>query len=304
MRRQIIVATIAGAVLGSSTLAIAQQSPGTPKKLSIRPQGFNVVLVLADLEAGPATSDNVPVAARKALADMKDFLPYKGYRLLDTAWILSGSDSTNTTTRLHGLDERTYELTLTADPETSPAVSNRALRVSFQLRDSVAREAVAVPSASATPTLDYLKSQMAADAERRGRPGSEPAPARTQAAEMEKQAAALDVELRTLRERLGEANPQVLGKKADLDRIMSSMRALRAETEARRQALHDNQTIEFKTAEGVMRFRVAQAPPTQRIIETGFTMDVGETVVVGTSRVRGDKAIIALLTAVPRNGQK
>ena len=37
------------------------------------------------------------------------------------------------------------------------------------------------------------------------------------------------------------------------------------------------------------------------VIDTSFTMDVGETVVVGTSRMRGgDKALIALLTAVPR----
>ncbi len=36
------------------------------------------------------------------------------------------------------------------------------------------------------------------------------------------------------------------------------------------------------------------------IIDTSFTMDVGETVVVGTSRLKGGtKAIIALLTAVP-----
>jgi hypothetical protein len=38
------------------------------------------------------------------------------------------------------------------------------------------------------------------------------------------------------------------------------------------------------------------------VIDTSFTMDVGETVVVGTSRVAGgDKALIALLTAVPQN---
>ena len=38
------------------------------------------------------------------------------------------------------------------------------------------------------------------------------------------------------------------------------------------------------------------------MIDTSFTMDVGETVVVGTSRIAGgDKALIALLTAVPRN---
>jgi len=37
------------------------------------------------------------------------------------------------------------------------------------------------------------------------------------------------------------------------------------------------------------------------VIDTSFSMDIGETVVVGTSRVRGgDKALIALLTAVPK----
>jgi hypothetical protein len=35
------------------------------------------------------------------------------------------------------------------------------------------------------------------------------------------------------------------------------------------------------------------------MIDTSFTMDIGETVVVGTSRLKGDKALIALLTAVP-----
>jgi hypothetical protein len=36
------------------------------------------------------------------------------------------------------------------------------------------------------------------------------------------------------------------------------------------------------------------------LIDTSFTMDVGETVVVGTSRVNGDRAIIVLLTAVAK----
>jgi hypothetical protein len=35
-----------------------------------------------------------------------------------------------------------------------------------------------------------------------------------------------------------------------------------------------------------------------RIIDTTFNMDVGETVVVGTSRLQGDRALIVLLTAV------
>jgi hypothetical protein len=38
------------------------------------PQGFSVVLVLGELQ-GTGAADNVPPAARKALTDMKDFLP-------------------------------------------------------------------------------------------------------------------------------------------------------------------------------------------------------------------------------------
>ena len=37
------------------------------------------------------------------------------------------------------------------------------------------------------------------------------------------------------------------------------------------------------------------------IIDSSFTMDAGETVVVGTSRLGGDKALIALVTAVRKN---
>ena len=42
--------------------------------------------------------------------------------------------------------------------------------------------------------------------------------------------------------------------------------------------------------------RVVKRPG--RIIDTTFNMDVGETVVVGTSRLQGEKALIVLLTAV------
>jgi hypothetical protein len=36
------------------------------------------------------------------------------------------------------------------------------------------------------------------------------------------------------------------------------------------------------------------------LIDTSFRMDVGETVVVGTSRLQGSTALIVLLTAVGR----
>ena len=56
-------------------------------------QGFSIVLVLGDVQDG-ATGDNIPAAARAALADLKDFLPYRSYRVLDTAWVLASSSDT------------------------------------------------------------------------------------------------------------------------------------------------------------------------------------------------------------------
>jgi hypothetical protein len=43
--------------------------------------------------------------------------------------------------------------------------------------------------------------------------------------------------------------------------------------------------------------RSEHAPVKSPVIDTTFNMNVGETVVVGTSRLQGDKALIVLLTA-------
>src|SRR5262249_21964364 len=75
---------------GQQTPAPAAALPTTPVAFDVYrsgPQGFSVVLVLGDMQ-NTSTADSVPSAARKALADMKDFLPYKGYRLLDVQWTL------------------------------------------------------------------------------------------------------------------------------------------------------------------------------------------------------------------------
>lgn len=76
-----------------------------------RQRGFSVVLLLGDVQAGPA-SDNVPAGVRTALADVKDFLPYKSYRLLDTQWVPTSKGGAS---RLHGVDGRDYDVTIRAD---------------------------------------------------------------------------------------------------------------------------------------------------------------------------------------------
>lgn len=171
------------------------RTPSPDEKGQPMPQGFSVVLVLGDNQL-TSMADNVPAAARKALADIKDFLPYRGYRLLDAQWILG---STRSTSRLRGPDDQEYELTL-----RSVAAAGGHIHVTFALQEP-------------GPTVVALRKLEADEAARRGTPAIAPA-ART----------------------------------------------------------HD-------------------------VIETSFAMDIGETVVVGTSRIRGgDKALIALLTAVPK----
>jgi len=94
--------------LAAST-SVSAQPPAPVKVAPASPQGYSVVLVLGDVQNASAGDNNVPAAARKALGDMKDFLPYKSYRLLDAQWILG---SQRTVSRLRGANDQEYELTL------------------------------------------------------------------------------------------------------------------------------------------------------------------------------------------------
>lgn len=207
---------------------------------AVSPQGYSVVLVLGDMQTAAATDGNVPAAARKALTDMKDFLPYKSYRLLDAQWIL-GSQRTNT--RLRGPNDQDYELSLRGE------MFSGKLRVAFRLQEPGAGELSAV---------------------RAGEKAAEDARAR----DLQKARAITEAELNEMKMRgLNDKQPNMV--------------------QATERLLGIKREIEAMKAVGVSG--------TSAVIDTSFTMDVGETVVVGTSRVRGgDKALIALLTAVPK----
>lgn len=210
-------------------------------------QGFSVVLVLGDLNGGAA--GDVPPAARKALNDMKDFLPYKGYRLLDAEWILG---SRGATTRLRGADGQDYELRL-----TGASVAGGRLHVSFQLLDSVSDTA-----------SDVLMQQARV----------------SEHAALEQRLREAMAELQVAQARRTEkGNSEVAAQEArvaDLKRRLES-----AGSDAMATVIRGS----------------------RRVIDTSFDMEVGETVVVGTSRLKDGKesgrALIALLTAVPRGGK-
>jgi hypothetical protein len=230
--------------------AMGQSGPGkgSGESLPRSVQGFSVVLVLGDLQGG-TTADNVPPAARKALADMKDFLPYKSYKLLDSGWIL-GSNSVSQ--RMRGVEDQEYELNLSA--YATAGADAKTLHIAFRLAD--ASGFIVRPTGSTN------------DKETAARAGMEDA--RRQ--DIEKQMAVLEMEQKRARDAEG-------GK-----------------GNSRLQEELSTKIAELRNAGSLQLRRNAG-----RIIDTSFSMEVGETVVVGTSRLRGgDKALIALLTAVPR----
>src|SRR5947209_9919171 len=143
----------AAAQAGKPGVAITTPKPGTWPGATT--YGFSVVLVLGDMQGG-TTAENVPAAARKALADMKDFLPYKSYRLLDSAWILG---SGNVSTRLRGPDDQEYSLNVSGG---SSREDPKTLHLSFQLRDAepgkpnTAADAESIQKAQ-TAGLDHMR---------------------------------------------------------------------------------------------------------------------------------------------------
>jgi len=227
-----------------------------------RPQGFSVVLVLGDLRAA-AGEEDIPPAARKALTDMKDFLPYRSYRLLDAAWILCCS-STRAVTRLRGPDDHEYEIEI----ESGSADQNRT-SVRFMLRDVTISEKPA-PREAASP--------------RSATRGS----------------SAVEQEVAVAKERLEAARAKLAPQHPDIARLEADLRAATQRLAEAKAAQPGEYT---RQVEGEKRTR--EGPATSKfgdrsIMNTSFTMDLGETVVVGTSRLSGNsKALIALLTAVP-----
>lgn len=208
------------------------------------PQGFSVVLVLGEMQ-GTGTAENVPPAARKALVDMKDFLPYKSYRLLDSQWTLCCGRSVNAT-RLRGLEEQDYDLEL--DPEASETSGKWNVR--FTLREALAGPGRGnAVSSSNTITSD-------------------------KAAALATQRAELEAKLKSLRERYNDNHPEVQQLRSQIAALEREISMVRSEENMKR----------LRLSTGAGRHRT--------LIDTNFTMDIGETVVVGTSRLQGDKALI------------
>jgi hypothetical protein len=232
-------------LMGLALLALT--TPASAQGTSPALQGFSIVLVLGDVQDG-AASETVPPAARAALADLKDFLPYRSYRVLDTAWVLASSATRQAvSSRLQGPDEQDFEVTLDRMP-----VGTSSLQVRFEMREP-----------------DGNAERRAAIADRE---------------------AALRAEMQQLMSAHSALETQ-------LKRAESAQN--RNDIEALRQRLAENE-IALDTRQKQGRY----APGGATLIDTSFNMSLGETVVVGTSRMRGgNKALIVLLTAATRGAK-
>jgi hypothetical protein len=260
------------AAVGAQAQAVA---PGTapaaqsPQALS-RVRGFSVVLVEGSLQEG--ASSDLPVAARSAIADLKDFLPFKSYRFLDTAWMLG---SNHVTGRLRAGD-RDYTVQIAA----FQAPAEEQLQISMFRLTEVNLLGTLGSSPSFAPP-----------------PGSAPVPpqsalvSREQIQMLQKGLAALYAEQTALRAKYGDNHPLLQENLAKIER------------ERARLALADTRSSAESTTD-FLRSQQAESPRRAGagtpLIDTTFSMRAGETVVVGTSRVNGDRALIALMTAVPR----
>jgi hypothetical protein len=294
-------------------------------------QGFNIVLVQGDQQ--PGNDSDLPQAAQGAIGEMKNLLTFKSYRLVDSAWILSSGPSASVmTSRLKGPDGQDFEVRIGTEPQ---ARNNQA--VSFRLQEASGRYARSVQGLDAqrqdterelstmrplyeqlrqryvttlkasggtnTPETDVARAQLL-DVEkrveelraRRLRQAAEADPSlRVDMLRREVESELLRVrvvegELKALQERLNARHPDVIRQRLQVEEARAHLAQLTAQLQEAAARVPFTRQPPDETA----------APP---LIDTTFTMRLGETVVVGTSRVRGDKALIAVLTAVPQSPQ-
>ena len=250
-------------------IAVQQPSPAPFKgRDSQMPQlqGFNIVLLVGESQSSGASIEDVPAAARKALADMRDFLPFKHYRVLDTQWTSCCAESGRNTIagRVQGVAAGSGGQG-TADVRLLPRTYNFILQVG--------------PNASRLSVYFSLQPE-----------GSMRSGQNVVSAVREQE---LEKRLFDLRRELDQLEDEIPRRTKDRSASHPEVQTLQAQ----------QRRVQQRIAETVNEISSSKShnADTDRsvrsLIDSNFTMDVGETVVVGTSRLGGDKALIAIVTA-------
>jgi hypothetical protein len=110
-----VLAALVALAAAVSTPALAQPAPAPPRAEQPRPepwpgetgasQLFHVTLVAASKSGGGTATGSLPKGVAKALDDIKDFLPYQSYRVVDSALVRASREAHP---RLKGPDGATY----------------------------------------------------------------------------------------------------------------------------------------------------------------------------------------------------
>jgi hypothetical protein len=301
MRGWVVSLAAFGFVLGGPYIAAAQSKKSVEALDGPPIHAFSVTLVVGEMQ-GASTPDNLPLGARKALTDMRDFLPYKSFRLLDTQFIrcCAAIQPEQVKGRLRGVDDQPYAFVIAVD------YPGKTLSIHFSLQESAAK---GFPSSKGELLLgdDPLKEERKAletrDALQRSRQVIESNRQRLNGQQTLVQE--LSLRLRQLRankstrpEQVDEIQRAVSYAQSEIAQLQKTLAW--QEPEARELELKLTQMEQSRANAAQQRQSEAMSPSKSAVIDSTFAMDIGETVVIGTSSLKGDKALIALLTAVRR----
>lgn len=277
-------AATAGAQQRGVGRGMTRDQPATPSDMGLH--GYSVVLVIGDMQA-PGSGDSVPSAARKALTDMQAFLPYKRYQLLDAAWMICcGAYRATLSGRVRGPDNGEYQYSI----ETLNPADEKKLTVRFTMRDTgtpatfVTSGGVGRGSSSSSSSGRGTARGSSAS----GLSDGERVEHSRQLYEAVRERDEAELALRAVREsgRYTETHPQVVAPTARYNL------AQRRVDDLQRMAQEG----------GVGSGGGGRGSAGRSIMDSTFSIALGETVVIGTSRLKGDQALIALLTAATKPG--
>jgi hypothetical protein len=273
--------------------ATAKELPATPSAMGLH--GYSVVLVIGDMTAASA-ADTVPAAARKALTDMQAFLPYKRYQLLDAAWMVCcGSFRSTLSGRVRGPENGEYLYGI----DTLNGTDDSKLTVRFSMRDATGTTAPVVAAGRVSSSSsaggrggssNSVSRSADADARENLRMASETMRVEhsRQLYEAIKERDEAELVLRSAKERFQDSHPQLVAPTARY-------------TVAQRR-VDDLQHMVQAQGGGVGGGGGGRSPAGRSIMDSTFSIALGETVVIGTSRLKGDQALIVLLTAATKPG--
>lgn len=94
----------------SVQIPVLQPTPRASEEIP-RNQNLQILLLSASLKPGTTAGPEIPENAQKALNDLKKFLPFKGYQVVDGAW-LSATEGKTAQGRLAGSGGATYKVAL------------------------------------------------------------------------------------------------------------------------------------------------------------------------------------------------